>query len=275
MAHKLARLALICVCLGGSAPTFAVDCNTVDPPPDDGFSIQGYAEDGGTDPAALEESIREFTITPYGTSFFVDRWLKTDGLTPNTGKITLGVAFLGGTDAQRSAVKNLAPKWLDGNVGSFLSFRFDVDKGAAQIRIAFDPKAGNNSYVGRRALSVPADIATMNLQDVKQRQIFHEFGHAIGLLHEHMHPKAGIAWNEQVVIAELKKNYGWSEKYVRQNVLAHFSAEAACVGDPSMNRKSIMIYQIPPHWTVNGYSTPLVQDISPRDRSCILGLYKR
>lgn len=68
------------------------------------------------------------------------------------------------------------------------------------IRISFDTDkaAGSWSYVGQESLSQPAGSATMNLgwiddksstlSDTDKGTILHEFGHVLGLMHEHQSP---------------------------------------------------------------------------------------
>ena len=67
------------------------------------------------------------------------------------------------------------------------------------IRISFDPSSGSWSLVGRRCEEVVNnEEATMNLSGVRststsigleeRRVVLHEFGHALGLIHEHQSP---------------------------------------------------------------------------------------
>ncbi len=52
----------------------------------------------------------------------------------------------------------------------------------------------------------------MNLGFLDGGTAAHEFGHAIGLAHEHQNPAGGIQWNEEVVIRELAKSPNfWDE----------------------------------------------------------------
>ena len=49
--------------------------------------------------------------------------------------------------------------------------------------------------------------------------VLHEFGHALGLKHEHQSPATDICWNWPVVIKEYGKGKnGWSEKKTRHNL---------------------------------------------------------
>ena len=67
------------------------------------------------------------------------------------------------------------------------------------IRISFDPSSGSWTLPGRRCEEVVNyEKATMNLSVVistdasiakeERRVILHEFGHALGLIHEHQSP---------------------------------------------------------------------------------------
>jgi len=252
-------------------------CTTVDPPLQD-FQINDFAAEEGISTTQLNDAAlaatTEFKLTPYGTAFLNQRWRQSDGLTPNSGLITLGIAFLEGSEIQKDAVRKLASNWLIGDLDQKIAFKFDVASEHSQIRITFAANGGNNSLVGRQNLSAPVTIRTMNLAQVTARAIQHEFGHALGLHHEHMHPTNGIIWNEQVVIDEMLAMQGWLPKTTKQNILNKYTVEAACVGDPLPNRDSIMMYPIPKRWTLNNFSTKLNSSISERDKMCLIGLYK-
>jgi len=86
------------------------------------------------------------------------------------------------------------------------------------------------------------------------------------------HPRSGIVWREQVVIDELRDCCGWSEQMVRDEVLMRYTADAACIGSPGFDKKSVMLYPIPAHWTTN-FSSSTNHAISKRDRKCAEGLY--
>lgn len=71
----------------------------------------------------------------------------------------------------------------------------------ADIRVSFNPKTGSYSAIGIAAKDPSRDgQATLNLGWIKEGAEFtnenrgvtlHEFGHALGLLHEHQSPARG------------------------------------------------------------------------------------
>ena len=59
---------------------------------------------------------------------------------------------------------------------------------------------GSWSYIGTDAATIPKESFTMNLGFVDRSTILHEFGHSIGLIHEHQSPfKGGFEWNKDEV----------------------------------------------------------------------------
>ncbi|MDX0200944.1 hypothetical protein GOB99_15315 [Sinorhizobium meliloti] len=251
-------------------------CSSVEPP-QQSFEVDFYAWTEGRTPESINDAIAaaktNFKLNDYGTAFLADRWREMDGLTPNSGVITLGIAFLSGSAPQQDLVRNLAVEWLEGGVEQRIAFRFDVPPSKAQIRISFNPDGGNNSLVGRQALLSPVLNRTMNLAQVTRRVTLHEFGHALGLKHEHMNVHGPIVWDEKKVISEMRETHGWSSATTRRNILQKLSNDASCVGDPGFNPQSIMLYPIPKRWTLNGFSSRLNTNISDRDRQCLRGVY--
>jgi hypothetical protein len=180
---------------------------------------------------------------------------------------TIRVRFLEGTSEQRAQVQAIAPQWTQ-HANLKLVFTSDT---AAEIRVAFDPGDGAWSYVGIDNLSIPRDQPTLNLGWVDQAVILHEFGHMIGLAHEHQNPAGGIQWNEAAVLADLAgpPNY-WDEATTRHNVLRKY--EANQIHGTSFDERSIMLYAFPGSWTRNlPGGTRENSEISPLDKEFIGG----
>jgi hypothetical protein len=249
-------------------------CSTVDPKTafDSDLEISRYSADAGIDPQVLELHVKDFKISPYGTIMFGHRWRRSEGLTPNTGLITLGVHFLNGSQNQKEAVRQVAPRWLSGELATKLKFEFDVTRPRAHITINFETNA-NNSIIGRQSAEYAAARETMNLAEVVDHVIVHEFGHAIGLQHEHRNPDTPIQWNKPVVIAEMGAR-GWSPEMCEKEIFTRLSQSYACVSSPAFDRESIMMYPIPSGWTTNNFSSDQNTSISAGDRSCLTGIYR-
>jgi hypothetical protein len=100
----------------------------------------------------------------------------------------------------------------------------------------------------------------------------HEFGHALGLIHEHQNPKGGIQWNEPAVKADLGgPPNNWDDATIRHNVLDHYPAKEVTASP--VDKNSIMMYPIPASWTLDGFSADLNGDLSEQDRQFIRRAY--
>jgi len=78
--------------------------------------------------------------------------------------------------------------------------------------------------------------------------VLHEFGHAIGLLHEHNHPELELRWKKDVVYADLggPPNH-WSREDIDFNVFLQYPLNRIVASDKP-DLVSIMIYTIPSRW---------------------------
>jgi hypothetical protein len=188
------------------------------------------------------------------------------------------VRFLEGDEGLCQRVKAVAEQWVAEDMAN-LSFLW-VEGGPAEIRIAFAQGDGSWSMLGTECGQVPDDQPTMNYgwltpdsDDAEiQRVVLHEFGHAIGLIHEHQNPEGGIEWNEDAVIADLSQPpNSWDEVTIRHNVLDHYDPKV--VNATSLDPKSIMMYPIPKAWTLDGFSATFNDDLSENDIALIREIY--
>lgn len=179
---------------------------------------------------------------------------------------TLRVRFIGGTPAQKANAKAQAAWW---EAVANLKFVWD-DAPQAEIRIAFDSSDGAWSYVGTDAKGIPFDQPTMNLGFEDGGTAAHEFGHAIGLAHEHQNPSGGIQWNEAVVIREMAKSPNfWDEQTTRHNILRRYTADQ--INGTAFDPESIMLYFFPAEWTTNGIATKSNNVLSKVDKAFVAG----
>ena len=84
------------------------------------------------------------------------------------------------------------------------------------------------------------------------RVVLHEFGHAIGLAHEHQNVKGGIQWNKEQIYKDLSgRPNNWDRETIDHNMFERYEETIAIYSE--FDPKSIMLYPIPKEWTTNGY----------------------
>ena len=176
----------------------------------------------------------------------------------------LRVRFLGGTTSQQNTAKEQALWWIK---YANLTFDFNNDPDA-EIRVAFDPNDGAWSYIGTDCRKMGRNEPTMNLGFLDGGTAGHEFGHAIGLGHEHQNPSGGIQWNEAVVIRDLSgPPNNWDVPTIRHNVLEKYSADQ--IRGTKFDPDSIMLYFFPDAWVKSGHGTKANDVLSATDKSFI------
>lgn len=189
------------------------------------------------------------------------------------------ISFLDGDAGLQSRVKAAAERWIT-ETGADLTFTWLNDPAAGDIRISFT-RTGSWSLLGRYAkLLADKTEPTMNFGWLKttssdleiQEVVLHEFGHALGFVHEHQNPDGGIRWNRNEVIRSLSgPPNNWTLQQIETNVLGHYDPRAL-IGTP-FDRDSIMLYPFPATWTENGVATPNNTDLSAVDIQLARSIY--
>jgi hypothetical protein len=269
-----AHAALILPARGSASEKFSFKCSTVNTlkpgEPEDTLPVTVYSDTN--DQLQFKAYQEDLAVTPFGAAYAKHRWHLSDGLTPGTGKITLGVFFLNGSSDQQELVKAASMAWTNGPLGTIFALDFSVPQQQSHIRIAFDGDDGNWSYIGRQSNGVQKKLKTMNIQTLEDFIVQHEFGHTWCLQHEHQFPGA-IHWNQPQVIADMEAEQGWSPAMTKTQMLAPLDKAAICIGDPRFNKDSIMLYPIRQSWTTDGFSSDWNRKISDGDVRCLAGVY--
>jgi len=193
---------------------------------------------------------------------------------------TLRVHFLDGAADLRERVMAAAGDWA-----AHAHLRFVVVEGReaadAEIRVTFDGD-GNWSALGTMAAApemFAPDGPTMCLSEVPSatperaaRISRHEFGHAIGLVHEHSSPASGMNWNRPEVYRALAgpPNF-WSPADVEYNVFERYAAETTQY--TAFDPESVMLYSFPAAWTLDGVTFPENSTLSRADRAFAASVY--
>ena len=185
--------------------------------------------------------------------------------------------FPGRLGDAKARVKEQAIKWCK---FANIKLNFDVSKADAQIRISFVADDGSWSYIGTDCLGIGKTEPTMNFGWLKddteateyERVVVHEFGHALGAIHEHQNPKGGIKWNLPAVYKYFAgpPNF-WSKEDIDINVVGKYSVDQlnASKFDPN----SIMLYHFDGALIKGGRSTKSNTKMSPGDKRFIKKQY--
>lgn len=189
---------------------------------------------------------------------------------------TLRVRFLDGPASVQERVRSIAAEWED---VVNLTLRF-VTSGTAEIRISFAEQGTSWSTVGTDALTVARTRPTMNYGWLTpstelveyQRVVRHEFGHALGMIHEHQNPAAtgSIPWDRPRVYAYYAEQ-GWSRADVDANVFDVYDTDTT--NSTAFDPTSIMQYAIPEELTIGTYSVGWNTELSPTDVSFMRAQY--
>jgi hypothetical protein len=192
-----------------------------------------------------------------------------------TGTI-LDVEFADGAPQVQAQVRKIAEQWTD-----YANLRFDFQPSPragepATIRISFKEDNSSWSFIGTDCLHVPANQPTMSLGILKPESdqqeyskfVLHEFGHALGLIHEHQNPNADIPWAKDAVLKYYGESQGWSPESVTSEILKKYEGDYR-----EFDPKSIMMYQFPAQLFRGDFEIGINSILSKSDKEFIGKLY--
>ncbi|MBI3673786.1 MAG: hypothetical protein HY245_10280 [Rhizobiales bacterium] len=171
--------------------------------------------------------------------------------------------------------------------------RCDPNGRESQIRVAYE-KPGYWSLLGQNGVVyAKQEEATLNLEGFDkatdmaafdkpevQGVILHEFGHALGFLHEHQSPLSDCSnqfnWDYIVKYLEGPPN-NWDEATIKFN-MAPYAGDDLKLMATDFDPQSVMLYYFPAEYYLKGkdsscYIQSSNNTISPTDRSTIEFMY--
>lgn len=229
--------------------------------------IQQFIDDGIlklSDPnRGIVESIikRKFYIKKATVSFQNENMAEWSSLTSleNTYDVNGNLMKI---DPIEYEIRKLSPieavkKVIRERIEPFINLKFEfldekenfslLDTGV--IRINFDPNKGSWSLIGIDHY-FSRDDTTMNLGWLDSATIMHEFGHFIGLVHEHQIPFGKpIEWDKPVVYKWAKATQGWDKKTTDNNIIKKYSKNQ--INGIKYDPTSIMLYFFPKELTLD------------------------
>ncbi len=184
------------------------------------------------------------------------------------------VGFLNGSAVQQEQIIKIAKQWEQ---YANITFRV-VPIENAHVRILLANTRANYTFIGTEILKVNAaqpnmqfDRALFQADPLElKRVVLHQFGHILGMTHEHNAPQGGMEWNQKKVRNTFAK-FGWKREDITQNIFNLYTHRQT--NGFFYDAKSIMHWWVPRHFTTNGYFFGWNDEISEGDKFWASGQY--
>lgn len=243
----------------------------------DSSYIAHHLNKGGDSPLILmpRDTLKFCRDMPFVESFFENGREKAAGISTAfwpARTTELKVYFMDGDTTVIRKVMTIANLW---EPYSGIKFKQVSQDSSGDIKVSFKAN-GTWSAIGRQALykypSMNLGWLTPSTDDLEYRRVaLHEFGHALGLIHEHQNPLSKeIKWDVKYV-----KNYFkpiWSEPEIEANIFKRY--QKSSINGTAYDSLSIMMYAIPAEFRLDRIATPWNRELSALDRFFVGSKYK-
>ena len=190
-----------------------------------------------------------------------------------TGK-HIRVGFFNGTPAQQERLLAIAREWEQYANISFVTSPVEN----AHVRVLLANSRANYTFVGKDILKVMQGQPNMQIdlslfEGGPQRLtmvVLHQFGHVLGMTHEHDAPEGGIQWDHKAVIKAFGR-LGWQKGDVEANIFDLYTHRMA--NGFFYDALSIMHWAVPGRFTKNGYSFEWNGTLSAGDKAWAASQY--
>jgi hypothetical protein len=152
-----------------------------------------------------------------------------------------------------------------------LQLKFIDNVKDAIIRVSFNSNDGAWSLVGTDCQQEKSQ-PTMNLGWFDVATVIHEFGHVLGMIHEHQNPFGkSIEWNIPAVLKWAEETQGWDKQTTMTNIIDKYNKTELNGSDFDPN--SIMLYFYPSELTLDNKGTKQNLTMSETDITWINKTY--
>lgn len=188
---------------------------------------------------------------------------------------TIRVKFLSGTIRFQAKVKEYASEW---EKYANIKFKWVSSNSPADIKIHIRGDKhwshfGTDSKRSQHSMNLGYQDNGGSIPYSFKHTVIHEFGHALGLDHEHKNPLAGIKWNKPQVYKDYAAWYNWTKAMVDFNVFEQLNKNSSKYSE--YDPKSIMHYTVNSRHTLDGFSVGNNAELSAIDKKFISEVYPR
>jgi hypothetical protein len=165
------------------------------------------------------------------------------------------------------AVKKVVRERIQPIVG--LKFIFVAHSG--HVRIGFNPHGGSYSLVGTDCVKSKERV-TMNFGWLDAGTIIHEFGHVLGMVHEHINPMGKtIPWDDSKVYDWAKQTQKWNHPTTYHNIIERYKTDQ--INSSKYDKYSVMKYFYPSSLTTDHKGVSINHILSREDIKYISNVY--